>query len=780
MSLPKPVVPLDNICSVIFQNTLYTFSAGVLQSLELVPGANWTQLATGEPVKGGACVGSTNADQAGFWVVGGTGASPDYKGLQKFTYSTKKWESIKPSTNDLQGRLGHGAAYLTNTNSIVVYAGVQGGAPGASSQTFTVSASAPYGTWSVPMPANAPLPALNPMLLPWTASQVVLVGGSAEKRLMLFDSGSGWIESGATLAAPLAKDVSVMKSVVMTGDDNSKHLLTFDMSVSPNQVTRSVLIDGKGLPVHNSGIIVARSEDKESRHRSRRNSRRQAKSLTSGDWPKYNATLAPTATRSNFALAQDSSGLVVAAGGNPEDILCMFDARTNSWQNASAELADQKVFAQSISSSSSSTTSTSSSASSTTTSALLTSSSTVPASTSATPTPTASETVAPVAAASTSGMMSANTMLGIVLGSIGGLGAILLIIYICIRRRRAKRQNFAAAGHNRRSSGASSGEKDGFGFANDIHPPGPRGTYRGGHQQQGSENSFSSMAILMNNVNQNKSGLGRNNSKESKRSSTSSIFNKAFKSTISKPIPQMAEQNYTTSPTRSAPREERGVVFGADVAQPRPAANRADPQDGTRRSSGWNRYWSGGSALNILGFGNGNGNANSASKHSTVLSDESSQYSNQHRITQDSATVPPLQIPPVMPEAKPQFSRVNSGSPTISRYDPGALAMDGMRGHIERPSSGVSSLSAYSSGIPASVHEAWDPTSVTDSKPWGTERAPSSAYSGNSFTTPLAPASASNNAKPAAPSGVSRQPQLAMAATSSDMSWLNLGDQTRI
>lgn len=182
----------------------------------------------------------------------------------------------------------------------------------------------------------------------------------------------------------------------------------------------------------------------------------------------------------------------------------------------------------------------------------------------------------------------------------------------------------------------------------------------------------------------------------------------------------------------------------------------------------------------MLGFGGGNGNGNGPNrvsgpgltpnpKRMTVETDRSSEYSNlsRHRMTQDSATVPPLNVY----EPRASFSQVTRGSPTIANYN--SNIKEGMTGQIERPSSAVSSLSGYSSGIPASVHEAWDPTMMQ--KPWGANRAPSSAYSIPTNTlTPAAPVTKPQNQSDPPP-GVSRQPQLKQAVTS-DMSWLNLGN----
>ena len=48
MVLPKPAVALNDACSVIFDNTLYTYQAGAFQRLPLEQGAKWERLPTGE------------------------------------------------------------------------------------------------------------------------------------------------------------------------------------------------------------------------------------------------------------------------------------------------------------------------------------------------------------------------------------------------------------------------------------------------------------------------------------------------------------------------------------------------------------------------------------------------------------------------------------------------------------------------------------------------------------------------------------------------------------
>lgn len=710
---------------------------------------------------------------AGFYVIGGKSSNKEYQGLQKFTYVEGKWAAITPQTAVTQDRLWHGATYLTASDTILMYAGAQDGTKNPSTQTFTIGASAPYTVVSY---QSAAPPTIDPILLSWSATQAALVGGSsANKQVFLFSPETSWLDSGASLAEPMEKDVTQMKAVIVPGDDGSKHLYTFDMTVSPNAVSRTVLMDGTGQPVQNSPRLVTRSEGDNG-----------DSALTVNDWPKYNSTLAPKATRTNYGLAQDQDHMVVIAGGNKDDVLCIFDARKNVWQNATAMLEEQQVFSALA-------TSTSSSSSASRTSISSTISTSAPAT--AVPTvavaPTETTTPTPVAAATGKSGSNTNAILGAIFGATFGVAILLGLIYWCLMRQRARRAHLEA-GHARRSSGLSSVEKDSIVYANDSMARGlsGAGTFRG-HQQQNSANSFSSMAILMGKVtsrshqHQQSASLKRSPSDQTKRSSTSSIRNKAFKSTISKPIPQMSEPVTSLShPSRPPPletRDDKGVAFAANTAEPRTrtlTGSGVDTEkDGeTRRSSGWNKYWSGGPSLNLLGFGTGNGaNRKSGSgltpnsKRMTTDSDASSEYSNvsAHRITQDSATVPPLKIY----EPRASFSQVNRGSPTIASYS--SNIKEGMTGQIERPVSAVSSLSGYSSGIPASVHEAWDPTSTQ--KPWGSDRAPSSVYSKYTYTTPLAPSRPTQN-QPPLPSGVSRQPQLDKPAISSDMSWLNLGN----
>ncbi|KAH7170970.1 hypothetical protein EDB81DRAFT_186217 [Dactylonectria macrodidyma] len=745
MSLPDPPTSLDGSCSVIYDGTLYSYSPAGFLSLSLSPGAEWETLPSGETVTGAVCVDASSAGV--LWVVGGTG-SDSYTGLQKFTYSTGEWTTVTPTSLVSKNLQFHGATYIQDSDAILIYAGSYDGVQTASSETWTIQASEPYNIKAYNPSSHK---AIKPILLNWSTAEACFVGGdTANTAVPIFNYDNGWREF-STLAEPLSKDSSSIQAVIVAGSDNSKSLLTFDLSTKPNEVRRFVVQGEDGGAVSNSAAISKRD-------------------LTISDWPTYNSSLAPTAIRTNYAIAQ-GDGTVVFSGGNADEPIAMFDYNENAWLNATQELnvAAQKIESESSSTSSSTKTKTSKTKSTSTSTKSHThtsdASSTFATST-VSSTATGSLTLSDASASATStdaaaaaggstddkGGLSSNVVLGVTLGSILGFLAVLILLLLCLRRRKKANKPID---HSR---GLSSDEKAPMVFHN-APPPISEPGHLIGHNSTMSQESFSSMAILMGRAGKPKqSGLSRKPSHDTTRSSVSTLH-KQLKATIGKPVLQEIQHPALHN-------ESRGVVFDPNVAEPRPRQpGQMETEDGMRRSSGWNRYWSGGSALQILGFG--------GPKRATGVSDDqSSHYSqstqNPHRnprVTQDSATVPPLNF-----EFRPEFNRVNSGSPVVEKY--GKIPFtEGVAGKIERPSSKVSS-SGYSSGIPESVNEQWE--SNQSAKPWGAERATSSVYNPSFyFGTPLSPSLPPPKNHP---SGVSNQPQLAMASTS-DMSWLNLGDR---
>ncbi len=741
MSLPKPPVALNGACSVIVDNVIYSYSGSAFQSLALAEGAEWEKLPEGESVEGGVCVGTTSA----LFVVGGTSASPDYTGLQKYTYATKEWQTVQITVMDMKNRVNHSAAYIPASDSILVYAGDQDGSAGLSSQTFTIGASEPHGILSFQSTISPP--GVAPLVLPWSTTQAAMISGNPTNlNVVLFDPATSWVDSGATLAAPLWKNGATPKAALIVGDDGSKHLYTFDLSAAPNQVERIVLVDGNGAPVVASAPIASVVKKRQ---------------LNAANWPDYNSTLAPTVTRNGYSVASDSNGMIVFTGGNDDEALCIFNGKENQWVNARQLLVPQQVLsAESTSASlSPSATATEATSASSTEVSSISPSPDASATSSATLFPSSATTAAETASASSSSAAVASgppqglpptTILGMVLGIIFGIALILVLLLFFLKKARQRQNAARNRGAPAHGAGGMSDEKGPL--PSDL-PIGPSPWVRG-HAQQGSQGSFSSMAILVGKS--AKPAVQRKMSNESRRSSVSSIFNKEFKSTIGRP------QYKETPEPDFIPRNEKGGPSNLNmppVPRPAPAVN----QDGTiRRSSGWNRYWSGAS-LNILGLGSGN------NTQRQTMASETSRYSdtnntNNNRITQDSATVPPLHV-----DTKLEFNRVNSGSPTVSQYNP--RIREGVSGQIERPASDAPS--GYSSGIPESVHEKWNPNSANSAKqPWGSDRAPSSAYSNG--TGNAAAVGATGGSRP--PTGVSRLPQLETAALSTDMSWLNLGE----
>jgi hypothetical protein len=749
MSLPSPQYSLDDACSTLFNNTLYTYSSQAFQSLQIQQGAQWSELPMGVAVQGGVCVKSTpknNTAAAALYIVGGTSNSSDYQGLQRYIFANGTWETLQPGVAVTQNRLYHSAVYLNTSDSILVYAGAQDGSKQLSSQTFTIQASSPYLVTAYE--AMVP-PAINPLLIPWTESEALYIGGSeTNTKAMIFSPSTTWVDSNATLAEPFY-NTSNIKGVVINGDDESKTLYTFDMTTTPNSVNRTILIDGNGNPVQNAEPIL--STRGLEMHDWEESSAKRVKrdELTVADWPAYNGTLAPSSTRTTYSVCRDQSGLVVISGGNDEDVLCMFTARDNCWVNATAKLvSNTKASVQGGLGSATSTTASTASATGSSSSAIASSAAGSPA--------------FPV------------KVLGAVLGSIVAVALILLGILLLFRWRKKRRQ-YMDAGHQRRSSGIPD-EKDGLEFADRGLPHMSSARQFRNHEPQTSQGSFSSMAILMGRVGGHKRGGDKGNG--SLGSDSSSQFNKRYKTAISKPIPQEQPSQVFATPTKE---KENPFADERAAATPRPRGNsRGGRRGSTRRSSGWNRYWSGGSAMNILGFG---------SKRTTYEgSDRSSEshysdYRLPSQVTQNSAIVPPLKI-----GERPELNRVASGSPTIANSSSKFVLPREMSGTIERQGS-VSSFSSYnddrhdafSSGIPASVHEqqsAWNPV---DRKDWAIGRAYSNAYTESEYDKTL-PRSTNQNfpqGTPFPPPPSQRQPP-DKSTDANNLSWLNLGGETRI
>jgi hypothetical protein len=400
MPPPSPPIAFKDHCSVIHNNVLYVYSPDALQSLPLQKDAKWSQETVGISVTGAACVlGGVDGDhsKAALYVVGGSTNSStiQYSGLQRYSLQDKKWSNIDPVTRVTQNRKHHGAAYLNASSSILVYAGSQDGDSNPSTQTFLMETWPPYNVRS--FNSLAP-PVVDPIMLNWGENRAAMIGGSpTNNHVFTFGPDDGWSDTGVPLTRP-PPNRSVAQSALLSLVDNSKVLVTFDMSKSPNEVTRTVVLNPGGQPAQ-YGETVGDS-DKSRKFR-------RADVLLS-TFPKYNNTLAPKTVRNGASLAQDPTGLTVITGGNDQDALLVFDALGNRWVDPT-ELIGQNSQTPVKGS---------------------------PTSSVSIPTSSATTTAAPPIRGPVSPPL---TILGAVLGSICGIAAILIIALLLLRWRKNKR-----------------------------------------------------------------------------------------------------------------------------------------------------------------------------------------------------------------------------------------------------------------------------------------------------------------------------------------------------
>ncbi|KAI9768339.1 MAG: hypothetical protein M1840_004947 [Geoglossum simile] len=751
MSPPPPLVELHDHCSVIYENTLYVYSPDAFQSLPLSEGAQWTILPMGVSAIGAVCVNAVSqadSSRAALYVVGGsTGSSADgYSGLQRYLFTEKRWETISPTVHVTSDRRSHGAVYLESSSSILIYAGTQDSdVQRASSQTFLISTLPPYSVTSYSS-AGAP-PLVSPTLLRWDESRAVLLGGNQEnKRVFTFDPQSGWVDLGVTLNQGLP-DTSQVQAVIVNRPDGNKILQAFNMDVSPNSVKRTCLQCSGNPPPQPTATSTPTSKRKLTALRVWRRQRDE----TMADWPPYNGTLAPKVTRTGYSIAQGLTGLVVVTGGNQEDPLCMFNSTGNQWINVTDFLVGNQAVV---------------SVESVPTSSVSVSNST------RTPSPTSSPPSSESAAAvSGSGSSKARLpiILGSVLGAIAGVGIILASILFFLRWRRKKK-----AGHLRRSSGP--GEKDRMSFAD-------RGASfmreAGGfmsHSHHNSMNSQSSRAIITGGAFR---GHKRGLFSKSNPSLGSGIFSKGPKNksslNVNVPGPGSNEKgvSFALTNTRAA---------HAPVA-PIPRVPNSTDGSGKQRSSGWSRYFSGNPGMNLIHMNSGRSTYTEGSRSS----DSHSQYS-ETRVTnqrlRESMTVPPLHYGRF--SSGENLNNVPSASPTIrdsatEHRGTGLALTDGLSAEVRRNGS-VSTVSsagredAFSSGIPASIHEPmpWSPVERD-------ERATSSIYTDSARNTTIQRESTITMFPNPGPNVMVTDFDLPLEGSRnhSDMSWLNLGGSTR-
>jgi len=408
MSSPIPDSSLEGGCSVIDNNILYVYTSNAFQSLPLSNGSTWSQLPLGVPVTGHTCVRTTDNDtdsNSALWIVGGKAINTStfsYPGLQRFSFSTKSWETIVPVVNVTQSRQNHASVFLNASSEILVYAGSQDGGDEPTTQTFVISTMAPY---SVVSWGSQNTPVKSPSLLRWNESSAITLGGSDNNtNIYQFTPVKGWTKLGTSLKTALS---SSEKCTLVSGSDESKVLNVYDMSVSPNMVSQIVLqdADGKLAP---PGQIVANVTTTKKRKR-----------VTLSAWPPYNDIFAPTATRTSYSLAQNDDGLVAVSGGNTQYPIALFNEQSNAWVNSS----------QFFGLSNAATTATPSATSSSVSASSV----------------TATSTSTPNIAATRTSHPKTSIILGAVLGSVLGVIALLILALILLRLRTKKNQRRVAA-----------------------------------------------------------------------------------------------------------------------------------------------------------------------------------------------------------------------------------------------------------------------------------------------------------------------------------------------
>ncbi|KAL8983682.1 MAG: hypothetical protein Q9177_004908 [Variospora cf. flavescens] len=671
--LPQPPVALNNHCSVIHQNTLFTYQADAFQSLELKDGGTWSKLPMGVATNGSTCVaGKIDGGDDSLFVIGGTtdGSQPDYSGMQRFSFKSKQWETCNLAVEVTQNRILHGSAFLTQSSSILIYGGSQDrDADLPSSQTFLISAAPPYNVQA--FSSDAP-PVVSPLMMPFNTSHALMVGGSPDNtKLFTFGPLEGWQQLDTSLEQGLP-DANQVQATIMDGSDGSKLLQLFNLDTTPNQISTLLLQKPTATPTsrQDTGPPAPSSSSLSPTSKSSRKRKR----VTLAERPAYNSTLAPQDPRDGFSLAADpQSGLVVASGGNAQDVLCIFNETSNQWVDATqffgSEQQDLSASPTEVQSPASSLTG-------------------LPDAPSATATPG-------------DGNRRSLTILGAVLGAIFGFAAlcVLALLLLRCRRRRGQRQ-----GRQRRSVFPSD-DKHGMDFIDrgDDHTRGAAASL--GHKHVHSGNSAATGAAE-----------SRAASAQSKRG----ILHKASGSGGS-------VFSRTKSPTQSPPIISEPILHpppGERSFSSQPMASPA-PRTETRTDNGWSKYWAHNSNTNLGGNGL-NRHESAASQPTAYTSGSRSDYTSSRSIDpHESAEVEPLnigasQLPPSSGLPLPGLALSHSNHGVVGPEPPSPSTMV----------SDIDEEDEYRLDHPASSegHDSWTPVRTSDYGNTWTDPRVSSVY----------------------------------------------------
>lgn len=686
MASPTPPVSLKDHCSVVYQNTLYTFQPDAFQSLHLQSGAQWSQLSMGVSTRGSVCVqGSSNGDDA-IYIVGGitNSSAQSYSGLQRYSFKAQKWEELKPNDSSAQNRLGHGSVFLNSSSSILIYGGSQDGGL-KSSQTFTISTLPPYTVRA--FRGDAAPPVIKPLMLPFNSSHALMLGGDlGNEGLYTFSPEEEWHQFNVRLKHGL--NTNDVQAVIADSSDGSKMLELFDMNASPNTISTLLLQRPTGTTPRNS--IPFSPSTTQTPQPSRKRKRQNPPT----DRPPYNSTLASQTQRSNFSLAQDPNGLVVVSGGAPggEDVLCLFNQTGNQWIDPSRFFELHSI---------------------TTNDPTPTSSSPIA---SLTQTALSSSTAAP----NSNSRRQPLTILGATLGAVFGLVAILIIVLLllrCLRLRRTRK-------HKRRSSEYALGNKREMDFADRgaefMREAGGSSATKSNHQPTDSGNTINSLAIM--------SGGARAGSQRSKRS----FFHKTGDSSGS----AKSFFSRTRSPLAPSPPHISGPIQPINSRDNyNQIGTSPEPRTEPRTDTGWSRYWANNSTTNLGQSGPGHPHHDSASRPTTYASNSQSDYGSS-RITSsnahESAEVQPLSLRTNL--SHPSNTRVVS--PTSGLPLPGlALSSGASDDALPSPSTLVSDINEEEDEYHNHEDErhasegmaSWTPVAPSDRGSTWTDR-PSSSY----------------------------------------------------
>lgn len=674
----------------------------------------------GVSLTGAAClyggIDGNNAEPALYIVGGSTNSSSiQYTGLQRYSIQDKTWTTITPLVTVTMNRQHHGAAYMLDTSTILIYGGSQQGDTDPSTQTFLMDTFPPYSVQSYQ--STAP-PVVDPIMLPWDDGHVGMVGGSTTNvNVYRFGVEEGWEDVGVNLPNPLPS-YEVAQCALLTLDDKSKVLETFDLSQSPNVIYRNVLLDAGGTPASynetvggitsTSSASGSSSSSTNSRFRKRK---RDVRDVVLTEFPAYNATDAPSTTRSGYSLAQSSDGLVVIAGGSATVPLEIFNQTANGWVDA-AKLLNPQGKAQSLIAGS-------------------TSSTTAPTSTS-TPTST------PAAAPAHSSKSHTLTILGAVLGAVCGLAAVLILLLLLLRYKKRSRhlkeqqQRRSYSSDKKMGHGQSSTEDQGL-------QPLSRAAQPMGRSPVPSEmpSGVDSMAMFG----------GKSDVKKAHTRNTSSISNMLKLDPISTSHISFAPSMFLRTREKSPLQISRPIMQEpAPEVQPRPSMDVAQPSSGTidpaityqagshrKTDEGWSTYFQGNNVVNLAE------NRPFSSQSRPGSSGSRSSKRGSYWPDPNPPTAPFMATPSNLRDSSGNMlaaSSVSTGSPRLehpSSYltDSGLIVPHAQKGRISSASSATDDNDeyeaveyekggdAYSSGIPASVHElpAWSPVGNTWSGP---------------------------------------------------------------